>query len=90
MKCSFPGLHEMVGGLGGAECSQVDGGIGGDQNSPLIGDASGQTVRVGSKGRESPMVFLKGSMGAGRATTPCGRVSGANTLTADEPGVRFE
>lgn len=43
----------------------------GSLEAPLIGDATARRLRVGFKGRDSLWILRKGSMGAGRAKSPC-------------------
>ena len=47
------------------------------ESSSPCGDATARSVLVGSRGRESPMVFLKGSMGCrGERSLPCEWLTG--------------
>ena len=48
----------------------------GSLEASLIGDATARRLRVGFKGRDSLLIFLKGSMGAGRAKSPCEGLNG--------------
>lgn len=48
------------------------------------GEAYLQVLRVGSKGRDSLVVLPKGSMGAGRAKSPCEWLTGDTGLLASE------
>jgi len=55
-----------------SESSLGHGGVGESRNAPLTGGCRGAiTLTSGFQGgRDSPLIFLKGSMGAGRAKSP--------------------